>query len=194
MTLLLSLQASRCLETPQVVTFLQHELLHVSDMLDPAFAYEPHPELGGACDAEDDATRERFALLWDLAVEGRMRRQGWQVSVEESARRRTFERAFASWDPARQQAVWQALQTRTRWTQHQLLALAQDERLTRMLGEGGVRCPLCHFPTREGVCDWEGERAAIVEAIRADYPRWSPSQGACLQCVELYRSRIPVTT
>ena len=193
MTVLLNLQASRCLDPLQLVAFLRQELLHVSDMLDPAFVYDPHPALGGVCDAEDDATRERFALLWNLAVEGRMRWQRWQVSVEESARRRAFERAFASWDPARRQAVWQSFETRRQWTQRELLALAQDERLTRMLGEGGVRCPLCHFPTREGVRDWPGERTAIVEAIRADYPQWSPSQGACLQCVELYRSRIPVT-
>ena len=194
MTLLIGLQASRCLDPSQLVAFLRHELLHVSDMLDPAFAYDPHSALGGACDAEDDATRERFALLWNLAVEGRMRRRGWQTPIEEVVRRRAFERAFACCDAARRQAVWQSLETQQQWTQRELLALAQDERLTRMLGEGGVRCPLCHFPTREGGRDWQGERAAIVEAIRADYPRWSPAQGACLQCIELYRSRIPVTT
>ncbi len=194
MTLLLGLQAERCLETPQLTSFLRHELLHVSDMLDPAFAYDPHPALGGACDAEDDVTRERFALLWNLVVDGRMRRQGWPAPVEDTARRRDFERAFAGWDAARRQAVWQALDARTSWTQRELLALAQDERLTRMLGAGGVRCPLCHFPTSAGVRDWQGERAAITEVIRADYPQWEPAQGACLQCVELYRSRVPAAT
>lgn len=189
-TLLIDLQAIRCRDRHRLVAWLRHELMHVSDMLDPAFAYEPHPELGGECDLEHDLIRERFRLLWDLFVEGRMRQRGWQTVVEESVRRREFERTFALWEPERREAAWQDLGGRGNWSQREFLELSQDERLTRMLGQGGIRCPLCHFPTCEGVRDWSDERAAVAEAIRADYPAWKPSHGACLQCVELYRSRL----
>jgi hypothetical protein len=189
-TLLIDLQVVRCRDRGRLVAWLRHELMHVSDMLDPAFAYMPHPELSGEYELEDDLIRERFRLLWDLSVEGRMRRRGWPTTVDQPVRRREFERMSVPWAPERREAVWRDLGTRARWTQRELLQLAQDERLTRMLGQGGIRCPLCHFPTREGVRDWSHERAAVAEAIRADYPAWRPSHGACLQCVELYRSRL----
>lgn len=189
-TLSIGLQAARCLDRDRLVAFLRHEFLHISDMLEPAFAYVPLSELGGECEMEDDLIRDRFRLLWDLWVDGRMRWEGWQGVVDGAARRDQFELAFASWDPRRREAVFAKLSGRDQCTQRELLALANDERLTRTLGQGGVRCPLCHFPTREGVRDWSHERAAVAEAIRADYPTWEPSHGACLQCVELYRSRL----
>ena len=189
-TLVVDLQVIRCLAREAMVSFLRHELMHICDMLDPVFAYEPHPELGGEYELENDLIRERFRLLWDLCVEGRMRRRDWQTVVEEPIRRREFERIFAPWEPQRREVIWRDLSGRGNWTQRELLELARDERLTRMLGQGGIRCPLCHFPTREGVCDWSGERAVVAEAIHTDYPTWQPSHGACLQCVELYRSRL----
>ncbi len=189
-TLLIDLQAIRCRDRHRLVAWLRHELMHVSDMLDPAFAYQPHPELGGEYELENDLIRERFRLLWDLRAEGRMRRRGWQAVAEEATRHREFERMFAPWEPLRREAVWRDLGSRDNWTQRELLELAQDERLTRMLGQGGIRCPLCHFPTREGVRDWGGGHAAVAEAIHMDYPAWESSHGACLQCVELYRSRL----
>ena len=189
-TLFMDLQVVRCQDRRRLVAWLRHELMHIFDMLDPAFAYEPHPELGGEYELENDLIRERFRLLWDLFTEGRMRCRGWQTVVEANARRREFERMLASWEPSRREALWRDLGIRGRWTQRELLDLAEDERLTRMLGQGGTRCPLCHFPTQEGVRNWRGERSVVAEAIRADYPAWQPSHGACLQCVDLYCSRL----
>ena len=188
-TLLLGLQAARCLNRDELVAFLRHELMHICDMLDPAFAYEPHPEFGGECDTENDLIRERFRLLWNLFVDGRMRRRGWPLPGAERSRR-GLDQAFASWEPKRYEAVLQDLGSRDRCTQRELLELAKDERLTRMIGAGGVRCPLCHFPTRDGVRAWDGEWAPIAQAIHADYPDWTPAQGACVQCAELYRTRL----
>ncbi len=191
-TLLLGLQAARYLNRDELVAFLRHELMQISDMLDPTFAYDPHPEFGGMCETEDDLVRERFRVLWNVVVDGRLRRRGWQMVVEEPRRRQEFERTFSSWSPTRRHAVFEACSTRAPCTQRELLDLAKDERLTQTLGAGGVRCPLCHFPTREGVCDWSHERAAAAQAIHHDYPLWEPSDGACLQCVELYQSRLPL--
>jgi len=188
-TLLIELQASRCLDRERLIAFLRHELMHVADMLDPAFAYDPHAALGGACEVEDDLIRERFRVLWDLWTHGRMRRRGWPTLRDDTARRQEAGRAFASLDPARRTALVERVITRGQWTQRELLALAADERLTKTLGQGGVRCPLCHFPTQDGVRDWSGARAGIADAIRADYPSWKASDGACGQCVELYRAR-----
>ena len=188
-TLLIGLQVARCLNREPLVAFLRHELMHIADLLDPAFGCQPHPDFGAGCETEEDLIRERFRLLWNLVVDGRMRRKGWPAVDHETTRLRECERAFASWDPQQREAVWRDLGNRASCAQRELLELAKDERLTRMLGQGGVRCPLCHFPTREGVCDWRGERASVAEAIQADYAWWDPAQGACRQCFELYRSR-----
>ncbi|OGW90583.1 MAG: hypothetical protein A3D28_00840 [Omnitrophica bacterium RIFCSPHIGHO2_02_FULL_63_14] len=188
-TLLLGLQAARYLNRDELVAFLRYELMHISDMLDPSFAYEPHPEFGGECETEDDLTRERFRLLWNVWVAGRMRRNEWPLPGAEQSRR-GLDRAFASWEPRRRGAVLQDLGSRNRCTQRELLELAKDERLTRMLGAGGVRCPLCHFPTRDGIRVWDGELAPIAQAIHADHPDWTPTQGACVQCADLYRARV----
>lgn len=189
-TLLLGLQAARYLNRDELVAFLRHELMHICDMLDPAFAYEPHPEFGGECETENDLIQERVRLLWNLWVEGRMQRSGWPLPDAGNRSRRGLDRAFASWQPHRREAVFQDLGSRDCCTQLELLTLARDERLTRMLGAGGVRCPLCHFPTRHGVRGWDGEWAPVTQAIQADYPDWTPTQGACLQCAELYRTRL----
>ena len=188
-TLLLGLQAARYLNRDELVAFLRHELMHISDMLDPAFVYAPHPELGGECETEQDLIRERFRLLWNVWVAGRMRRNAWPIPDAERSRR-GLDRAFASWEPTRREAVCQDLGSRNGCTQRELLELAKDERLTRMLGAGGVRCPLCHFPTRDGVRAWDGAWAPIAQAIHDDYPEWTPTQGACVQCAELYRARL----
>lgn len=187
--LLLGLQAARYLNRDELVAFLRHELMHISDMLDPTFAYEPHPEFGGECETENDLIRERFRLLWNVWIAGRMRRNEWLLPDAER-NRRGLDRAFASWEPNRREAVLQDLDSRDHCAQRELLELAKDERLTRMLGAGGVRCPLCHFPTRDGVRAWDGEWAPIAQAIQADYPDWAPTHGACVQCAELYRARV----
>ncbi|HLD77979.1 MAG TPA: hypothetical protein VJB16_03025, partial [archaeon] len=180
-TLLIELQASRCLDHERLIAFLRHELMHVADMLDPDFAYDPHVPLGGSNEVEDDLIRERFRVLWDLWVHGRMQRRGWPTLRDDTARRQEFERAFSLLAPTRRTALVERLIRQGRWTQQELLALATDERLTKTLGQGGVRCPLCHFPTQDGVRDWSGARAAVAEAIRADYPSWSAGEGACGQ-------------
>jgi len=188
-TLFIGLQAMRCLDRGKLTAFLRHELMHVDDMLDPAFAYEPHPAFGGECETEHDLIRERFRLLWNVWVASRMRRHDWPLPEAEQHRRK-LDRAFASWQPRRREAVLQDLGSLDRCTQRELLDLAKDERLTRMLGAGGVRCPLCHFPTRDGVRAWDGEWAPVAQAIQADYPDWTPAHGACVQCAELYRTRL----
>lgn len=189
-TLRVGLLAERCVDRERTTAYLRHELTHIADMLDPAFAYSPERALGGESNAEDDLIRERFRLLWDLWAHGRMRRRGWPALTDAAALRRQFDRAFRFLGPEDRDRVFEGALSLDRFTQEELLALARDERLLKALGAGGVRCPLCRFPTREGVSGWEGEAAAVARAIRADRPEWDPSEGACRQCFDLYDARL----
>ncbi len=71
-TVVLEIQAERILYPGFLKTFLRHELLRVSDMLDPCFEYSPDAPLGGENDAEDDLIRERFAALWNDTIRSRL--------------------------------------------------------------------------------------------------------------------------
>ncbi|MBI1992044.1 MAG: hypothetical protein HYS71_02225 [Candidatus Omnitrophica bacterium] len=125
-TLFIGLQAARCLDRDRLVSFLRHEFLHISDMLEPAFAYDPHAAFGGESEPEDELIRGRFRVLWDLWVHARMRRRrGWQTILDDEARRRDVMRAFAFLNPADQEGLVTAVSRRDRWTQGELLALAQ---------------------------------------------------------------------
>lgn len=48
--------------------YLEHELTHVKDLLDPQFGYRPEPM--------DPATRARYVRLWCDSVEARLRGEG----------------------------------------------------------------------------------------------------------------------
>lgn len=128
-TLFLGLQVSRCLDRGELVAFLRHELMHVADMLDPAFAYDPHVGLGGEDLPENELIRERFRLLWDLWVHGRMRRRGWHTILDDDARQREVMRAFAFLSPVGQEELFTAVSQQDHWTQGELLALARQPQL-----------------------------------------------------------------
>ena len=128
--------------------------------------------------------RKLMPALFDLYCDGKLPKG---FSVVGFARREKSNEHFRA---EMREAVLQDLGSRDRCTQRELLDLAKDERLTRMLGAGGVRCPLCHFPTRDGVRAWDGEWAPVAQAIQADYPDLTPAHGACVQCAELYRTRL----
>lgn len=47
----------------------------------------------------------------------------------------------------------------------------------------GTPCPLCGLTAGVWVGAIEEE---ITDNIRADFPRWSPEEGACARCIEAY--------
>ncbi len=82
-TVCIGLQAVRILDRPFLESFLYHEVMHISDMLDPAFQYSPHPDVGGESDIENHCIKERFRILWNFYVDSRLRRRGLPSFVPE---------------------------------------------------------------------------------------------------------------
>ena len=77
----------------RALALLRHELLHVADMLDPDFGYEPRlPSPDGT--AFDHARAGRYRALWDVYVDGRLVRLGRAPSTRRAERLREFRRAF----------------------------------------------------------------------------------------------------
>jgi hypothetical protein len=169
----------------RALALLRRELLHAADMLDPAFGYRPRLPGEDAASPLDRALRERYRVLWNASVDGRLARAGRGEPGAEPERRRQVLRTFPDL-AGRAAAVFEAVWSGAIRTHAGLLAIAAGE------SRGGARCPLCRFPSAASA------RAdlppAVSAAIAADFPAWDPRLGACARCAELYAAREPGRT
>lgn len=93
-TIVIHLRPQSLLDPAALHTLLRRELLHVADMLDPAFGYVR--ELPGA-DPDPAAShllRDRYRVVWDASIDGRLSREGFLGPEARADRRRDFTRAF----------------------------------------------------------------------------------------------------
>lgn len=165
----------------RLLAFLRHELLHVADMLDPRFAY--------ALDFPGDEAapygwllRERYRALWDAFVDGRLARRGHAPASVHAERLREFEQAFPALGD-RAQGEFERFFGAAELTHAELVAFARSGSVSR------IACPLCCLPTRVFETTAERLPRAVIEAIVADFPAWTPAAGLCSRCAELYGSR-----
>lgn len=96
-TLLIQVCPSTLLEDGASHLHLRRELLHVADMLDPAFAYRPD-DLAGAS-PQDNLVRDRYRVLWDAYVDGRLCHAAPDITDAGVRHEPTFRRVFAGARP-----------------------------------------------------------------------------------------------
>ena len=176
----------------RALAFLRRELLHVDDMLDPGFRYEPRLPGQAAGPAHDRLLQDRYRLLWSCSVDGRLaRHHGADPGVRER-RRLEFGRAFSCLG-CRADEGFARFFDGPRPSHPELVSLAAaPEAMLGLRAAPGLphgRCPLCGFPTH----DFEPRPADLstetLAAIRSDFPEWTEDSGLCRQCADLYRSR-----
>lgn len=92
-TLVLRLRPESLSDPEGLLTLLRHELQHVADMLDPSFGYQPRLEVSEP--ARRRVVLERYAVLWNVSVDGRLERRGLAPEGAEARRGREFSSAFA---------------------------------------------------------------------------------------------------
>ena len=187
--LALRLRPAVLLEPAVLRACLVHELTHVADMLDPAFGYERTLPPSDDGPSGDNILRDRYRVLWDVSIDGRLARNSEGDERARVARAREFAEAFAMLGE-RGPAVFDEWFDRVRPTHARLVAFAQEPSgygSTNPADSG--RCPLCRFPVAS--LDANGERlpAAALAILRADFPAWRPEQGLCSQCLDLYEAR-----
>lgn len=184
-----ALRAERFQDDAELAGFLRHELTHLQDMVDPAFGYSPELRRAGTDPACQRLARQRYRLLWDITIDGRLaRRPGGAQNVREK-HRAAFDRVFGFWPESRRLAVFTELWTDRAPRHERLEQLAADPRDLAQAARPlpGAPCPLCGFPTFAWA-DLAGAGAPVLAAIRAEFPAWSPERGACARCVEAYRA------
>jgi hypothetical protein len=184
---MVALRAERLANDAPLGAFLRHELTHLHDMVAPEFGYAPDLVLPNPTPGQHRLARERYRLLWDVTIDGRLTRAGRQTVASREQRWLEFGAAFPFWAEVQQREVFDTLWTDGTPTHRALEALVCDPRQLHS-SEGprpGAPCPLCGFPTFA----W-AEAAPLAEhaaAIGADFPHWTPEQGACRRCSEIYR-------
>jgi hypothetical protein len=167
-TIAVRLRARSLLDPETLRAFLRRELLHVADMLDPAFEYERELPAGDDDPALINLVRERYRVLWDASVDGRLVRDGLLDARVRDCRLADFGKAFPMLESAA--PAFAAWFDAPRPSHPAFVAFAREPP-----GPGtgdGARCPVCRLPARRL------ERAPSGLGVR-------PEQGCCARCAEV---------
>ncbi len=168
--------------------YLRHEFTHLSDMLDPAFGYSPALNLPGLNGAQQRLARERYRLLWDITIDGRLVALGHKPMAAREQHTAAFSRGYPFWPAERQAEAFDSLWRNAAPRHAEFLMLIADP---RGLSEAhrpapGGSCPLCDFPTFTWA-NAESLPSEIMERVVTEFPAWTPEQGLCGRCLETYQ-------
>jgi hypothetical protein len=122
-TLLVRLTPGTLAAPERALALLRHELLHVADILDPDFGYEPRLPSSGGGRVLDDRRTERYRVLWDVCIDGRLTAEGRALAGARYQRLREFTRTFPELGAAAE-AVFQRSFDAARPAHRDLVALA----------------------------------------------------------------------
>lgn len=183
------LQPQSLLDGNGLLALLRHELLHLADMVDPAFGYEPALPAAEGGPTHDRLLQIRYRVLWDATIDGRMARRGWAPANARDERLEEFARTFPMLGGLTTN-LFETFFDRDGHTHGELVAFATDPRTGfKDTASPGSRCPLCGFPTYDFEPKAEDLPKDVVAAIAGDFPTWVPARGLCAQCADLYRAR-----
>jgi hypothetical protein len=169
-------------------TFLHHELTHVADMLNPTFGYERDLPPSDDGPSADNILRDRYRVVWDTTIDGRLARAGRAPEATHELRWREFAETFAMLNGSCR-SVFERWFGTERVTHDEILAFAASP---AALGAGlrdSTRCPLCRFPV--AALDPRVSTLAddLVAMIQSEQRAWTRDQGICPQCLDLYEAR-----
>ena len=187
-TIVVRLRPQSLLDPETLRTLLRRELLHVADMLDPAFGYIRELPSVDRDPAVLNLLRERYRVVWDATIDGRLSRGGLLGTRVRAARLSEFTRAFPMLSDSAERAFAPWFDG-PRPTHASIVAFIQEP-----LGPGTTdvaRCPLCRLPTRALERRPEGLDRDVLRAIERDYPDWRPEHGRCARCAEVYEALLP---
>jgi hypothetical protein len=191
-TLRVLLRPESLLNSASLKPFLRHEFYHIADMLDPAFAYEPMLPKADGGPTYDTLITNRYRVLWDVTINGRMARRGWCDTSVREQQLSDFRRAFPMLQEGAEELFAKFFDLDQ--PKHPDLArFAFDPREAsgnlKRESAPGTHCPLCKFPTHAFEPEPNNLGADILAAVNEDFPNWAPSFGLCTQCADLYRGR-----
>lgn len=171
---------------------MRREFLHVADMLDESFGYRKDTLLGNQ--PRQNLIRDRYRVLWDIYVEGRLSREGHADDKMMLLLSCQFEKVFLKYSaclfPSSFERVYRADKLNhdqlLEWATSPDLLFERDPAAPRGTTPGpGETCPACNFST----FDWfaaDEYTPALIAAVQKAFPKWQPRQGICRQCADIY--------
>ncbi len=204
------------LDAGKFVFRMRRELLHVADMLDERFAYKREAIAG--LPARQNLVRDRYRVLWDIYVQGRLQRRGQEEAQWTERMKRNFRKVFGGQDADSIEPAFDRVFQAGPLTHGILLDWAGNpEKLFKATSgphyakgllcplvdssvrsltvaapnSPGARCPLCGFPTHDWFDLGSVEDGTIADTVRLNHPHWSVESGICRQCAEMYAAPSP---
>ncbi len=157
--------------------FLNHEFMHLSDLLNEHFGYDAHSFLGETRATQDRVT-ERYKILWDATIDGRLERKNKKGM--EDRQKRFFEFCATFNRLTEKEQVFEHLWSMNTPSHAFLLDMART-----LPGLSSV-CPLCSFPTVSWA-DIEHLTEKEMRLIMENFQTWKKEDGCCGRCAEHYR-------
>jgi hypothetical protein len=169
-------------------SWLRHELMHVVDMLDPAFGYERTAFSSNDGTPLVNLQRDRYKALWNTWIDGRLVRRGWLPDNVRAKCCQEFIRVFPG-PRADCERMFDELFSADHRTHAELMAIASCPPSLDDNGPRARSCPICLFPSFAMIPGADVTPEARQE-IAKDYPNWRPEHRICRQCADLFSARI----
>lgn len=158
--------------------WLDHELGHAEDLLDPEFGFDG---TRARQELPDSLVARRYRALWCASVDGRLaRRMGGGEPV------RPLRDIPAH---ARSLGATLAIAAEDALSRARALFMGPAARHAELLREAAAircRCPLCRFPVYPECSPLAGVPEAAVARVREIAPAWDPADGMCDRCREYF--------
>lgn len=158
-------------------------------MLNPSFGYSPALDLPGLNAAQKRLARERYRLLWDITIDGRLTAAGHPPMQTRESHAASFQRGYSFWPEVRQTETFDSLWRNADPRHADFLSLIADPRGLRDAHRPapGASCPLCDFPTFHWA-DAEALPEEMANRILSEFPPWLREHGLCNRCWETYQA------
>jgi hypothetical protein len=138
-TLVIRVCPESLLDVARLAPWLRRELLHAADIVDPAFGYSVNDIAGQP--HEQRLVLDRYRVLWDVYVEGRLVREGRSEAAMAPRLWGGFARAFTYREHKPSREAFEMFLPTSRLTHRQLLEWASDPMSL---------CPDCDADAGEG--------------------------------------------
>jgi hypothetical protein len=124
-TAVVHLRAETFLDTDKLSILLRRELYHISDMVEPAFGYEPDLGDTGESIAQENLIRDRYRVLWHLYIDARLGRAGRAPVASLQQPQSLLRKAFDGLGDQNTKAIFETVSSARSLTHSDLLALAK---------------------------------------------------------------------
>jgi len=105
---------------PALTRYCRHELLHIHDMLDPAFGYDPDTRVGQN-PGEETLILHRYRILWNISVDSRLIASGKEPMLQKEDRFKEFRSWYRKIPPAQLKSVFEGLWQTSYFTHSELV-------------------------------------------------------------------------